>query len=184
MGSEMCIRDSSDADRLARHFSLTFADTRCQPTNAHREQATRILLAAIEDGQFVDQAARVSLALWSNGADAVGSAGSREATGDAAAAHLRASDALRQKWGHYLGATLYYGGEWYWGVDRLYHLEQRLQALGLRREGAQSPMFPPSADLAAPVPVANPSPIDFFFSLRSPYSVSYTHLTLPTIYSV
>ena len=160
----------SDADRLARHFGLTFADTRCQPTNAHREQATRILLAAIEDGQFVDQAARVSLALWSNGADAVGSAGSREATGDATAAHMRASDALRLKWGHYLGATLYYGGEWYWGLDRLYHLDQRLQALGVRRAGVHGAMFPPSADLAAPVPVANPSPIDFFFSLRSPYS--------------
>ena len=22
----------------------------------------------------------------------------------------------------------HYGGEWYWGVDRLYHLEQRLAA--------------------------------------------------------
>ena len=27
------------------------------------------------------------------------------------------ADALREKLGHYLGATLYYGGEWYWGLD-------------------------------------------------------------------
>jgi len=31
---------------------------------------------------------------------------------------------------HYSGATFYYGGEWYWGGDRLFHLEQRLRDLG------------------------------------------------------
>ena len=29
---------------------------------------------------------------------------------------------LRNKLGHYSGAMFYYEGEWYWGVDRLYHL--------------------------------------------------------------
>ena len=77
---------------------------------------------------------------------------------------------MRQKWGHYLGATLFYGGEWYWGVDRLYHLEQRLQALGVQRAGVTGAMFPPSVDLDAPITISNVAPIDFFFSLRSPYS--------------
>ena len=80
------------------------------------------------------------------------------------------ADALRSRWGHYLGATLYYGGEWYWGIDRLHHLEARLQALGAAQPGVQGSLFPPGADLTAPVPVANPPAIDFFFSLRSPYS--------------
>ena len=159
-----------DAERLARHFGLNYADARCQPANADLTRATRILVSALEDGKFVDQAARVSLALWSDGASAVGSAGSREATSDASAAHLQACDALRQKWGHYLGATLFYGGEWYWGVDRLYHLEQRLQALGVQRAGVTGAMFPPSVDLDAPITISNVAPIDFFFSLRSPYS--------------
>ena len=38
--------------------------------------------------------------------------------------------------GHYSGAMFYYEGEWYWGVDRLFYLEQRLRDLGVCREPA------------------------------------------------
>jgi 2-hydroxychromene-2-carboxylate isomerase len=158
-----------DAVRLAHHFGLNYA-ARCQPATARQEQAMRMLVAATDDGQFVDRVSRVSLALWSDGADGTTGSRLREATHEVVAAHLRASDALRQKWGHYLGATLYYGGEWYWGVDRLYHLEQRLQVLGVQRAGVAGAKFPPSVDLDAPVAVSHAAPIDFFFSLRSPYS--------------
>ncbi len=34
-----------------------------------------------------------------------------------------------QSKGHYLSATLNYAGEWYWGIDRLLHLEKRLKTL-------------------------------------------------------
>ena len=84
------------------------------------------------------------------------------------------ADALRKRLGHYLGATLWFGGEWYWGIDRLHHLEQRLQDLGLQTHpspgDAGSYLFPPGEDLQQAVPLANPPAIDFFFSLRSPYS--------------
>ncbi|MDP3651787.1 MAG: DsbA family protein [Rhodoferax sp.] len=84
------------------------------------------------------------------------------------------ADRLRQQWGHYLGAMLYYGGEWYWGIDRLHHLEARLQALGLQTDaadpGAKRSLFPPSVDLHQAVALRKPAPIDFFFSFRSPYS--------------
>ena len=65
---------------------------------------------------------------------------------------------------------LYYGGEWYWGVDRLHYLESRLQSLGLQTAGVSGCLFPPGADLGQPVALSNPPPIDFFFSFRSPYS--------------
>jgi len=81
------------------------------------------------------------------------------------------ADALRQKLGHYLGATLYYAGEWYWGIDRLHHLEARLQALGLQTGPAVTGhLFPPGEDWKTPAALANPPAIDFFLSLRSPYS--------------
>jgi 2-hydroxychromene-2-carboxylate isomerase len=84
------------------------------------------------------------------------------------------ADLLRQKLGHYLGAMLYYGGEWYWGIDRLHHLETRLQALGLQidsgEQGRGACLFPPSTDLQQALVLSNPPPIDFFFSFRSPYS--------------
>ena len=80
--------------------------------------------------------------------------------------------ALRARLVHYLGATFYYGGEWYWGVDRLYHLEKRLQSLGAIRPGQRETglMFPPHEDLAHDAALQDPPDIDFFFSLRSPYS--------------
>jgi 2-hydroxychromene-2-carboxylate isomerase len=84
------------------------------------------------------------------------------------------ADQLRQKLGHYLGAMLYYGGEWYWGIDRLHHLEARLQALGLQTPNTLAanlpPLFPPGTDFAQAVALPDPPPIDFFFSFRSPYS--------------
>ena len=79
------------------------------------------------------------------------------------------SKALRKKWGHYLGATLYYEGEWYWGIDRLHHLEERLNALGLSQTIDTAPLFP-TIQYASCKLVPQGTSIDFFFSLRSPYS--------------
>ena len=77
-------------------------------------------------------------ALWSGDAAAL-DALARE-LGVVEAAEVRqqidAGNQLRAKLGHYLGAMFHYGGEWYWGVDRLEHLERRLESLGARRAGA------------------------------------------------
>ena len=78
------------------------------------------------------------------------------------------ADALREKLGHYLGATLYYGGEWYWGLDRLHYLEDRLTALGVRKDGVSGPIYTP------PVMPAGSGKTDtelhWYLSFRSPYS--------------
>jgi len=83
------------------------------------------------------------------------------------------ADQLREKLGHYLGATLYYSGEWYWGLDRLHYLEERLTELGLRKDKTlQVPIFSPP-DIPAHIEGAtiNPKPvIHFYCSFRSPYS--------------
>jgi 2-hydroxychromene-2-carboxylate isomerase len=79
------------------------------------------------------------------------------------------SNALRKKWGHYLGATLYYEGEWYWGIDRLHHLEDRLNDLGLGQTNFNAHLFPATQYALCQITPQNTS-IDFFFSFRSPYS--------------
>ena len=79
------------------------------------------------------------------------------------------SNALRKKWGHYLGATLYYEGEWYWGIDRLHHLEDRLNDLGLGQTSFNAHLFPATQYAHCQITPQNTS-IDFFFSFRSPYS--------------
>ena len=79
------------------------------------------------------------------------------------------SNALRKKWGHYLGATLYYEGEWYWGIDRLHHLEDRLNDLGLGQTNVNAHLFPATQYAHCQITPQNTS-VDFFFSFRSPYS--------------
>ncbi len=163
-----------DAQLLASHYHLdhlAFYDSGAQPAGQDVALATRLLVGAIRDGRFTELAGKLSSDLWQDPA-ALAHAAQHQAmvTPAEAAAHLAASKALRQKLGHYLGATFFYGGEWYWGIDRLHHLERRLQALGIQRSGRQDLMFPPGIDLPAPVRIAAPAAIDFFVSLRSPYS--------------
>ena len=83
---------------------------------------------------------------------------------------IAAGSARRGELGHYSSAMLYYGKEWYWGVDRLYHLEQRFAALGIDQD-AGSPMLVPRPSL----PVATLKDdgrltLEIFPSLRSPYT--------------
>ena len=85
-------------------------------------------------------------------------------------ARLRAGSARRAALGHYSGAMFHYAGEWYWGVDRLHHLEQRLRALGAVRE-PHMPMVAPRPAIEAPVRRdCAMLTLEFFVSLRSPYT--------------
>ena len=71
-----------------------------------------------------------------------------------------ANAALRKSRGHYASGMIWFEGEWYWGLDRLHHLERRL---GAEEDGR---LFPP-----VPEPdIATGGSFDMFFSLRSPYS--------------
>jgi len=156
-----------DAQLLAQHWGLQFHDGGAQPSSQAQAHVTAQLVAAVEAGDFVALAGPLSASLW---AGVAGEEAVSAATLSSTAAHLAAAQALRKRLGHYLGATFYYGGEWYWGIDRLHHLERRLQALGVAREAVDDLMFPPDSDLQQAVAIVNPPPIDFFFSLRSPYS--------------
>ena len=156
-----------DATLLARHRGLAFEEAAEQPTERDCARATAQLLAAIEAGDFVERAGPLSAALWRG---VLPDAAASDTPSASVGAQLEQANALRKRLGHYLGATFYYAGEWYWGMDRLHHLEQRLQALGLARPGVSELMFAPTADLTTPVVLKKALPIDFFFSLRSPYS--------------
>lgn len=80
--------------------------------------------------------------------------------------------------GHYMSAMLHYAGEWYWGLDRLDHLEKRLNALGLANTDECIVFDRTYADVCAgkplSVPHAQAKKLTLFFSIRSPYS----HLAL------
>ena len=84
---------------------------------------------------------------------------------------LHEGAALRRRLGHYLGATLYFEGEWYWGIDRLHYLETRLQRAGLRMDLGHALLCPaPPVPALPPVTDSRERRLTFFCSLRSPYT--------------
>lgn len=152
-----------DAERLARRAGLTYRDPGRQPSPEAVQAANAALAAAIDAGRFVTEAAAISEALWSG---AMPQAPAVEGLD----ARLAAGSARREELGHYLGATFHYGGEWYWGVDRLHHLENRLADLGARKDNA------PDRVIFAPPPVpagtgnAKGAELHYYLSFRSPYT--------------
>ncbi len=166
-----------DAQLLAGRWGLAFRDAGAQPSRDAVERANGLLVAAVLAGRFVELAGPLSASLWQGSA---GSGSLAPAPPAAVGSHLQQSGEMRRRLGHYLGATFFYGGEWYWGLDRLYHLEERLQELGAARAGVRDLMFPPSADLRDAVPLQGPPAIDFFGSLRSPY----TAIVAPRVFAL
>lgn len=81
---------------------------------------------------------------------------------DTSATALSAGAARRRRLGHYQGAMFHFEGEWYWGIDRLHHLERRL--------GVDAPLFAPAPLRFAPSTPDTRPVIHFYCSLRSPYT--------------
>jgi 2-hydroxychromene-2-carboxylate isomerase len=167
-----------DAADVAPGYGLAFPAEAPAPPPASVELASRTLAAALAAGSFANLAARVGAALWSGERERQLALAREVGVTDAATAAARAAEGsrLREKLGHYLGAMFFYGGEWYWGVDRLSHLERRLRALGLARkaEGERSPWIAPRPDPSSePAPAARPGvrfELEYYPSLRSPYT--------------
>lgn len=168
-----------DAADVAPGYGLVFPPDRAAPPAARVTLARRILAGAIREGVFASRAAEVGRALWEDDGGRLeamardGSLASEAETADA----LRLGFEERARRGHYLGAMLHYEGGWYWGVDRLMHLEQRWQDLGLMRPGREGPLLVERPDFSAPgfdsdEPVqADPRfRLELYASLRSPYS--------------
>lgn len=89
------------------------------------------------------------------------------------AALTKKGDALREELGHYLSGTFYFEGEWYWGVDRLFHLENRLISIGFSNDPSSICVPRPEPESATGCN-AGAITLEYFPSLRSPYTaISY-----------
>ncbi len=173
-----------DAAELAAAVGLEFSDPGHEVDRGLAAQAGRVmaLLLATDaprnpsDGDALADALSVSRAMWRSDRATISSFPA--ASPDAASAALEAGAARRRKLGHYLGATLYFEGEWYWGIDRLAHLEQRLRSAGLVHHKA-APLIAPVPEVECrhrPTNGQRPE-LHFFCSLRSPY----TYLAVPRV---
>lgn len=160
-----------DAAAIAPQYGLAFPPALSAPAKPLKNLAVSIL-AALETDSLVTVGVAVGDCLWRGdraGLEALAAehGAAPEAT---VAAKLKAGAARRAEMKHYSGAMFYYEGEWYWGVDRLSHLEERLRALSaLRSEGAG--MVAPKPGVAASFPGgASEMTLEYYVSLRSPYT--------------
>jgi 2-hydroxychromene-2-carboxylate isomerase len=163
-----------DAADVAPFYGLEFPEAPAPPGPADVELAGRLLTSALATGRFVQEAARIGAALWSADRSQLEKLAIELPPADAEATRsaLDAGNALRRSKGHYLGAMFHYAGEWYWGVDRLWHLERRLQALGALRAGADAAPIVRRPDLGEAPLLESPRRLrlEYFPSLRSPYT--------------
>ncbi len=160
-----------DAADVAPGYGLSFPAGAPAPTPTFVAKAARVL-AGLSPEQFVTWAPRVGDALWRGDGAALETLARGSTPVSEAAAHAVVDDGTeqRRRLGHYLGGMFYYGNEWYWGVDRLAHLEERLDGLGLARGPDRAPLVtPPRAPESRPTATA-PLELEFFCSLRSPYT--------------
>ena len=158
-----------DAELIAPHLGLSFpSHAGVVPAPDHQRLAGQALLALGADAA-VDGIAALSEALWGGEEDVLRAAADGGVTTAVLDAALDEGSALLSKLGHYSGAMFFYGGEWYWGVDRLYHLERRLRGLGVCRE-QDAPLIVERPDADVSGIDASGLRLDFYPSLNSPYT--------------
>ena len=167
-----------DAKRLAGLHELAFPDDAEQPSYEDALHATAILLKHQKRPQLLHLVTEVTSALWGCSTTTFESCMKRYGTLSDRETHaqLQYATAELQSRGHYNSAMLYYGSEWYWGLDRLGHLADRLHKHGILRASGDIADYQrqyrhvlQSYNSLRPRP-RHVKPLDFYFSFRSPYS--------------
>ncbi|MFT7285997.1 MAG: 2-hydroxychromene-2-carboxylate isomerase [Halieaceae bacterium] len=160
-----------DSFHVAEDYGLSFPQCENAPDQALLKLASAIL-AGLDSPQFIEYAAQVGDAFWSGDearlqalSESLGCANDVELE-----ERLNAGTARRSELKHYSGAMFYYGQEWYWGVDRLYHLEKRLADLGADREQGQPMLMPRPAVEPGELKDNGSLTLEMYPSLRSPYT--------------
>lgn len=154
-----------DAKRLAQALRLNLPADAAIPSPDRIAAANHHLAHVSADGPDVAAVIAVGRWLWGRAGEPRPELPSADES--TVAARLAAGHSWREKHRHYLGATLHYGGVWYWGTDRLAHLVARLDRIGARRAGAAAVALDYSGTIELPRVAP---PLEVFFSFRSPYS--------------
>lgn len=167
------MRDCAD---LAKHSRLSFPGAPTQPAPDRVRRVDAVLLGARTPVEWLRCAVRLGDALWADDSDALADAVREYGTvaGHTVRPQVEANYKKLRAAGHYMGGMIHYGGEWYWGADRLPFLCARL-----KREGVAVDVPEPleSAQAFAETTPFEPAPhrgdhvgLDVWFSFRSPYS--------------
>jgi len=159
----------TDCGLIAPHYGLSFPENAGRVPEPQLQKVAGQILAGLTAQEFLARIKDISTALWSADPSGHLSSATLSAKPQELETALDEGSALLATMNHYSGGTFHYGGEWYWGVDRLFHLEQRLRDL----DACSNPTEPylvsrPSHDLDGVD--ASGLTLEFFPSLNSPYT--------------
>ncbi|MHA7811284.1 MAG: DsbA family protein [Marinobacter adhaerens] len=160
-----------DASNIAPYYDLEFASSELLPEQSLSSIANAVM-ANFNTEQFCTIGVEASAHLWRNDEPALMALAKKygAASKQTTEAKLTKGKERRAALKHYGSAMFYYEGEWYWGVDRLYHLEERLASLGADSLSHQRPIAPRPQILSEFGTEAHKLTLEFFVSLRSPYT--------------
>ena len=164
--AELAVWAHRDAALIAPHYGLSFPKDAPETPSPELQTQSANYLAALSPETFLDEIETVSTALWTG--DEAFFAQQGRPSADGAGARAAGSQRMAAL-NHYSGATFYYAGEWYWGVDRLFYLETRLQELAASRKGVHDYLVP-RPDIDTGGVDASSLTLDFYPSLNSPYT--------------
>jgi 2-hydroxychromene-2-carboxylate isomerase len=171
----------ADGSHLAQLYNLRFPTQQPQVSAERLMELTAQLLHWELQPGFLEHALDLFDAYWQGQNEILEQIVDTKITDHAEcySHHLQANEALLKQQGHYLSGMLHYGGEWYWGLNRLEHLELRFNEMGLQQDQSSTVEFDKShrdfcgqslkasrgEDGLGPV-----NGITIYWSMRSPYS--------------
>jgi len=173
-----------DSALIAAQYGLTFPSPASVP-KAPLVTLAQSILVLLDARAFATEGVAVSDCLWRGDWVGLKALAARLGSAPEAAviACIEKGTARRAALKHYSGAMFYYEGEWYWGVDRLSHLEKRLHALAATRSddvGLIAPKPGLSTTFAGDV---SKMTLEYFVSLRSPYTAISWEPTLALVHA-
>ncbi len=171
-----------DCERLALELGVPMLDKGKAPPVEYRKGLICALASKVGSDEYQSELLQGIELYWRGDAEEVGRRvrdADQSIDGDAM---LLSNQRRLERLGHYNTATIHYAGEWYWGVDRLHYLTERLDVLGARQAATSPPVLASirqsmqiSLPITPPVAARDLPALEFFFSFRSPYS----YLCLP-----
>ena len=183
----LAVHADRDCARLAAELGVPFLDKGAAPAVEHRRALIDSLAASNGAPDFGSELLAAITSYWRGDSEGVARRLAGAGITGEGDALLAANQKLLQGLGHYNPATLHYAGEWYWGVDRLHYLLERLDSLGVRRESASMAKLASIRQvMQTTLPVAPPGaarelpPLELFYSFRSPYS----YLCLQRVFAI
>jgi len=175
-----------DAQDLCRYFELHFSTNGLAPSKAAAALAARCLLSVADSSLYLDLAQSLGEALFTADDARLNSICrmSPMISSEEALDQLERNQQRLLREDHFHGGMIGFGANWYWGVDRLSHLEHDLLVGGHRRTNTSVGLLTHREESSSPsLHIDTGAPlleIDFYCTFRSPYA----YLAAPRVFAL